>query len=88
MHHRSLFDRLEMINLVKEIESRRESVDASLPIVNLFPSVMQYAEQAIIRREEEERLAALSKEVIKKKTAAISEVVVKQKEEDHQQMVS
>ena len=67
----SLFERLEMMNTVKEIEARRESVDAWLPIANPFPSVMQYAQEALVRREEEERLAALSKELKRKKAAAL-----------------
>ena len=66
----SLFERLEMMKTVKEIEARRESVDARLPIANLFPSVMQYAHEASMRTEEEERLAALSKELFKEKAAA------------------
>ena len=72
----SLFDRLEMKNTVKEIEARRKSVDARLPIVNLSPSVMQYAHEAAMQREEEEKLAALSKELLRKKDVA------------HQRMVS
>ena len=86
MHRKSLFDRLETMNTVKEIEARRESVDASLRTVSLFPSVLQYADEAMIRRAEEERLASSAKEAMKKKAAATE--VVKPKEEDHQRMVS
>jgi hypothetical protein len=71
----SLFDRLEMTNTVKEIEARRKSVDARLPIANLFPSVMQYAHEASMQREEEEKLAALSKELLRKKDVAHQRMV-------------
>ena len=58
---KSLFARLEMMNTVREIEIRRELVDARLSSVPLFPSVMQYEQEASIRRRNEDLLVASSR---------------------------
>ena len=59
MHPRprkSLFDKLETMNLVREIESRRGLLEGRIRSANLHPSPMQYAEE-MGKRADEERLA-------------------------------
>ena len=55
---KSFFDKLETMNLVREIELRRGWVEDRLISVNLHPSLMHHASERLERRADEEGIAA------------------------------
>ena len=55
---KSLFDKLETMSLVREIEARRKWVEDRLVSVDLHPPLMHYASEGLGTRADEERLAA------------------------------